>query len=238
MQDPDAPSWKVSEPAPGLVPDDAIIARIRAGDTGAYGVVMRRYNQRLFRVARGILRDGEAAKDAVQDAYVQAYVKLDTFAPTGNFGAWLTRITINEALMSKRKRDSLRLGSEAANSEDGGVAPRADPADVVANRELTGLIEDAVDGLPLEFRTVFVLRAIQQLSVDETAESIGIPQATVKTRFHRARKLLQKQLQRHLDAAGLTVFEFAGKRCDDVVKTVLARLGAGPAFENRPRSFH
>jgi RNA polymerase sigma-70 factor (ECF subfamily) len=206
--------------------DHTAIARIRAGDTGAYADIMRRYNQRLFRVARSILQDDDAAQDAMQEAYVNAYFKLDKYAPTGSFGAWLTRITVNEALMMKRKDRRIDHDSAAtpADRDPERAAPRADPADRAANRELAGLIETAVDALPEDFRTVFVLRALQQLSVHETAASLGINEATVKTRLYRARALMQKHLDKHIAAAGMAVFEFAGRRCDNMVSTVLKRL--------------
>lgn len=220
---------RAAEALSDTLPQDAdhlTIARIRAGDTGAYADIMRRYNQRLFRVARSILLDDDAAQDAMQEAYVNAYFKLDKYAPTGSFGAWLTRITVNEALMMKRKDRRIDHDSAAnpADRDPERAAPRADPADRAANRELAGLIETAVDTLPEDFRTVFVLRALQQLSVHDTAASLGINEATVKTRLYRARALMQKQLDKHIAAAGMAVFEFAGRRCDNMVSGVLKRL--------------
>lgn len=211
------------------IPDEVAIERIRGGDTGSYEIIMRRYNQRLFRVARSILQDDDSAQDAVQEAYVSAFYKLDRFASTGSFGAWLTRIAVNEALMIKRKDRKHEMHRDAGNLEDlapgdQAVALRMDPADAVASGEVAQLIEEAVDQLPDDFRSVFVLRAIQQLSVKETAKSLDIKEATVKTRFHRARNLMQETLNRHMDTAGLRAFEFAGKRCDGMVVTVLKRL--------------
>lgn len=213
------------------VTDAAAIERIHAGETVAYEIIMRRYNQRLFRVARSILLDDDAAQDAVQEAYVSAWFKLDRYAPTGSFGAWLTRIAVNEALMIKRKDRQQKHGGEADRQYNGKPAqeqpaPRADPADRVANRELARLIENAVDALPDDFRSVFVLRAIQQLNVKETAVSLGVNEATVKTRFHRARNLMQEALNNHIASAGMRVFEFAGSRCDRMVMNVFRRLAA------------
>lgn len=213
------------------VPDEVAIERIRGGDTRSYEIIMRRYNQRLFRVARSILKDDDAAQDAVQEAYVSAFYKMDRYAPTGSFGAWLTRIAINEALMIKRK--DRKHGKQPDTGNDDGVvgeyesvAPSANPSNAAANGERAGLIEQAVDQLPEDFRTVFVMRAIEQLSVQETAASLDINPATVKTRFHRARSLMQAALNRHLDSAGLNTFEFAGRRCDRLVAKVLERLEA------------
>ena len=206
------------------VPDEVVIKRIHDGDTRAYEIIMRRYNQRLFRAARSILKDDDAAQDAVQEAYIAASLKLDSYRSSGSFGAWLTRITVNEALMIKRKPDNRVADGNRHNAHDGVAAAHSDPVESVANRQLAGLIEIAVDRLPGEFRSVFMLRAVQQLSVKETADSLGIPQATVKTRFHRARNLMQEQLNVHIQSAGLHVFEFAGRRCDRIVRVVLERL--------------
>lgn len=201
--------------------DDAIVELVRAGDTAAYELVMRRYNQRLYRVARSILHDADDAEDAVQEAYVRAYFKLESYALGGLFGAWLTRITVNEALMIKRKRGRTE---QHDRNVDQLVADRAGPADMNDNRQLAELIENALDRLPQDFRVVFMLRAVQQLSVQETAACLDIPPATVKSRFHRARHQMQKALNIHIKTAGLHAFEFAGMRCDRIVDTVLERL--------------
>ncbi len=211
------------------LPDEALIARLRAGDAGAYETILRRYNRRLFRVTRSILRDDDDAQDAMQEAYVRAFTNLGDYRTPGNFGAWLTRIAINEALMKKRS-DKRFAPRDAAplHDEDEVLAeepsPGAGTEDLAANGELRRLIEAAVDRLPEGFRTVFVLRAVEQLSIEETASCLGIPAATVKTRFHRARGLMQQALTRHIDTAGLTAFDFAGARCDRMVAAVLVRL--------------
>lgn len=212
--------------------DDVVVERIRAGNAAAYEIIMRRYNQRLYRVARSILRDADDAQDAVQEAYVRAYFKLGSYAPGGAFGAWLTRIAINEALMIKRKNGKMEHDDLDV---DRLVATDVGPAEQNANRELAGLIERAVDRLPGDFRTVFVLRAMQQLSVHETAICLDIPQATVKTRFHRARNLLQQMLNAQIDGAGLRAFEFDGERCDRIVQIVFGRLGVKPAEQKSDR---
>jgi len=213
------------------LPDETLIVRLRAGDAGAYEILLRRYNRRLFRVTRSILRDDDDAQDAMLEAYVRAFTNLGDFRAPGNFGAWLTRIAVNEALMKKRsdKRFAPRDAAPRHDEDEGDArtqrpAPGAGTEDLAANGELRRLIEAAVDRLPEGFRTVFVLRAIEQLSVEETVGCLGIPAATVKTRFHRARGLMQQALTRHIDAAGLTAFDFAGARCDRMVATVLARL--------------
>lgn len=200
--------------------DDAIVEQVRSGNTVAYEVIMRRYNQRLYRVARSILRSADEAEDAVQAAYIRAYFKLDSYVPGGKFGAWITRITVNEALMINRKRGKAQQDIDV----DQLASTSAGPAELSANRQLAELIENAIDKLPSDFRMVFMLRAVQQLSIQETAACLDIPQATVKTRFHRARVLMQQMLNIHIVSAGLHAFEFAGHRCDRIVKTVFERL--------------
>lgn len=218
---PDHPRW--AEPA-----DEALVARIRAGDAGAYEILLRRYNRRLFRVTRSILRDDDDAQDAMQEAYVRAFTRLADYRTPGNFGAWLTRIAINEALMKKRRDQRFEHPGAMETDEDDALmqmpAPGAGTEDLAANGELRRLIETAVDRLPDNCRTVFVLRAIEQLSIEETAAHLDIPPATVKTRFHRARGLMQHALANHIEAAGLTAFDFAGSRCDRMVAVVLARV--------------
>jgi RNA polymerase sigma-70 factor (ECF subfamily) len=201
---------------------------MRAGDTGAYEIVLRRYNRRLFRVTRSILRDDDDAQDAMQEAYVRAFTHLGDYHTPGNFGAWLTRIAINEALMKKRRDQRLEHAAASDTDEDDIMmqtpAPGAGTEDLAANGELRRLIETAVDRLPDNCRTVFVLRAIEQLSIEETAAHLDIPAATVKTKFHRARGLMQQALVDHIEAAGLAAFDFAGSRCDRMVAAVLARV--------------
>ncbi|HEY8555667.1 MAG TPA: RNA polymerase sigma factor [Burkholderiales bacterium] len=207
--------------------DDELVARLRAGDASAYEPLMRRYNRRLYRVARSILRDDDAAQDAIQEAYVRAFTQLESYREPGNFGAWLTRIAVNEALMRQRKDRRYTALEGVDDTDEAASLSSADgtPEDLAAGGELRRLIEAAVDRLPDGFRTVFMLRAIEQLSVEETAASLEIPVATVKTRFHRARALMQRALRRHIEAAGLKAFDFDGPRCDAIVANVLERLG-------------
>lgn len=218
------------------ITDDSVVELVRQGKIEAYEIIMRRYNQRLFRTARSILCDDGAAQDAVQESYIAAYLRLPTYTAGSSFSAWLTRITINEALMIKRKA-SHRIGQLSDQlTEDSTLTSGYDPMHIHANRELAGLIETAIDALPDQFRTVFVLREVQQLSITETALSLDIPEATVKTRLHRARSIMQTNLNRHIKDVGLHAFEFAGQRCDQIVINVFRRLnGAGGAQRCPPR---
>ena len=202
--------------------DHELVAMVVDGDANAFERLMRRYNQRLFRIARSILRDPDAAQDVVQDAYIRAYYKLPGYRPSGSFGAWLSRITVNEALMAKRKSwNTGNAGDEPLSKLE---APRTgEPAYAAENRQLGDTLEKAIDTLPEAFRTVFVMRAVELLSVADTANSLNIPAATVKTRYHRARRLLRDEIEGLLATNAEHVFEFAGARCDAVCARVLGQ---------------
>lgn len=219
------------KPRPSLdcLSDAEVVARIRAGEHALFELVMRRYNQRLFRVARGILRNSPEAEDAVQNGYIRAFQSLAQFRGPHGFGAWLSRIVANEALMIIRKNgtkvvqfDDERTPSGLAANEQG--VERRTPEHGVHERELQRLLEKAVDALPDNFRAAFVLREIEQLSVAETAEVLGIVPATVKTRVYRARQLLKKSISHDLEDVLRSTFSFAGHDCDRMVRVVFERL--------------
>lgn len=233
-----------ARPAPAVppaeVPDAALAERIRGGDLAALEALMRRYNQRLYRVARSVLRDDALAEDAVQEAWIAAYRGLGRYAEGGRLAAWLARIAFNEALMIRRgqqRHESRRSPEnvESVSGEDVGAAGPLDPAEATANAELTRYLEAAVDRLPDHFRTVFVLRAIEQMSVEETAAALDLAPATVKTRFHRARGLMRDSVTRQMGQSELDAFGFAGARCDRIVAAVMRRLGVpSPGGPRRP----
>ncbi len=189
---------------------------------------MRRYNSRLFRVARAILRDDAEAEDAVQDAYLQVYRKLHEFRGDSQISTWLTRVVVNASLMRVRKQKRgvvvpLQRSSERGSGASIDVADQrsAPPSEMTFRAEIRRILERRIDELPLAFRTVFVMRDVQDMSVHETADALGIPEATVRTRLFRARALLREALQREIDNAAVDVFSFAGERCDRIVATVL-----------------
>ena len=200
---------------------------------------MRRHNSRLFRVARAILRDDAEAEDALQDAYLDAYRHIADFRGGAQLVTWLTRIVINHALMRLRRRSA--TGSSCPSASAGRRSPassqsqaEADVADeesesppgILLRGEIRRLLERRIDDLPVAFRTVFVMRDVEDMSVQETADCLSIPAATVRTRLFRARALLREALARDLDAATAEVFGFAGERCDRIVAGVLARCRA------------
>jgi RNA polymerase sigma-70 factor (ECF subfamily) len=216
-----------AETTPGHEDDVAILTRIAAGDMRAFEYLMRRYNRRLFRVARSILRDDAEAEDALQDAYLQAYRGLPAFRGESSTATWLTRIVMNAALMRRRKNvrmaEIIELHVDPAMDDHS--APSDQPEHAVLRAQARRLIETKIDGLPDVFRTVFVLRALEELNVEETAEALGIPEATVRSRFFRARSMLREGLARDIDVAFEDAFSFDGARCDRIVREVLRRAG-------------
>lgn len=206
--------------------DQAIVARVLRGEIDAFAELMRRHNQRLYRVCRSVLPNDGEAEEAVQEAYLRAYRNLAQFEGRAKFSTWLTRIALHEALA--RRRRSARWVSLQA-SDDHGLARRLSargrsPERDAMNEELSTALEKAIDALPAHYRTVLVLRLVEGLSTDETASCLGLGREAVKSRLHRSRKLLQVRLRTHAEAH--SVFGFLGSRCDRLVARVLAALQA------------
>lgn len=213
-------------------PDDlALVQRALAGEGNAFRLIMRRNNQRLYRLARGIVHDDSEAEDVVQEAYVRAFAHLRDFRGDASLSTWLSRIAINEALgrvRNARRQADLDPGVETPTEAQ--VIPfplnaEFDPERNVAQRQIVQLVEAAIDALPDEFRTVFVARVVEGLSIEETADLLDIVPETVKTRLHRARVMIRKQLDRQIGPVLLEAFPFAGRRCDRLVAAVVQRLG-------------
>lgn len=212
--------------------DTEIVRRVVAGDRDAFIAMMRRHNQKMYRTARAILKDAAEAEDAVQEAYLLAYRSMGGFRGEARLSTWLVRIVANEALgrLRRRKRsaevirlyDDLEQAGEA--TEENMVDEKSEQPEAGALRaETRRLLEKAIDALPDGFRTVFVLRAVEEMTVEETAATLEIPEATVRTRYFRARSLLREAL------ACEDAFAFAGDRCERIVAGVLARLDDSPA---------
>jgi RNA polymerase sigma-70 factor, ECF subfamily len=215
-----------------LSADEAeLVSRIARQDPVAFEALMRRHNGRLFRVARAILRDDTEAEDVLQDAYLEAYRHIDDFRGESQLGTWLTRIVVNRSLMRLRqqKRHRVVVPFGAADSENGSRevevadATIESPPGATLRAEIRRILEQRIDELPPAFRAVFVMRDVEDMSVQETADALSIPPATVRTRLFRARALLRAALARDIDDATIDVFGFAGERCDRIVAAVLAR---------------
>lgn len=205
------------------VPDEVLVARLRAGESALFETLMRRHNRRLFRAARSIVKSDDDAEDVMQEAYVQAFAHLSQFEGRAKFATWLTRIAVHAALARLRKQRELLVDTEEDVDVDG-----VSPEDEVARREVSALLQPMVDALPQSFRSVFVLRAVEGLSVAETALCLELREETVRTRFFRARQLLQLSLEEQLRNAEPELFEFRLDRCDRVVAAVLHSLGGPP----------
>jgi len=217
--------------------DSELVARVRQGDGRAFALIMRRNNRRLFRLVRAVVGNDFEAEEMVQEAYVRGFAALASWREEASLSTWLSRIALNEALAYvRRRREMVELDEIARLPLSAEVAPSAalfqpSPEADAARTEIRHLLERAVDRLPPAFRAAFVLRAVEQLSVEETAAILEVPAETVRTRFFRARGLLQKDLGRKLASVLEDSFPFDGARCDRVIDKVLRRLAIAPAAE-------
>lgn len=218
-------------------PDDIHFARLIGERNGrAFETVMRTHNRMLYRITRSILKDDADAEDAVQETYLAAYRNIARFRGGAKLSTWLARIAINEAYGRLRKRRHVGVVVPLQSDAQGGERSESEPEAAMVNEtvgqpelaamrtELRRLLERRIDALPEQFRCVFILRDVQELSVEETAECLNLPPATVRTRAFRARALLRESLSREIDVATVDAFEFGGKRCDRIVTMVLDRL--------------
>jgi RNA polymerase sigma-70 factor (ECF subfamily) len=227
-----------SAPAPRIAvpPDDAeLVRRALARDDTAFRTIMERNNRRLYRIARGILRNDAEAEDVVQEAYVNAFTHLDGFRSDSSLTTWLARITMNEALgRLRRERLAVNLDTfetqrtEAQIIQFPQTVASDDPERTMAQREILQLVERATDNLPEIFRIVFITRVIEGMSVEETANLLGLRTETVKSRLHRARRLVREQLDKQIGPVLMDAFPFAGRRCERMTNAVMQRLGSSP----------
>src|SRR5690606_20031526 len=198
----------------------ALVRRAAAGETDAVRQIIKAHNQRLYRLVRAVVRSNTDAEDVLQDAYLHAFANLGTFEGDSSLSTWLSRIALNAALMRLRAQKRLKRTAPSAGPAEAEVIPFplsssiADPERIMAQRQLLHLIEEATDALPETFRLVFVARVIEGLGVEETAALLDLPAATVKTRLHRARKLIRARLEAEIGPVLMDAFPFAGTRCD------------------------
>ena len=226
---------------PAIEEERSIARRVANGDAAAFELLMRRYNRRLYRLARASLHDDSEAQDALQDAYLNAYRSIAGFRGDAALSTWLSRLVLNECGIrrrrSARRRNIIPLvasGSRMAETE--GVADTAErPDGAVARAQMRSVLENKVGELPEALRLVFVMRSVEELGVTETAEALGIAEETVRVRHFRAKGMLREALAREIDLAEGTLFEFAGVQCDRIVASVLARaLSVPPARHDLP----
>jgi RNA polymerase sigma-70 factor (ECF subfamily) len=223
-------SHRLQRQYPESTAEAELIARAAHGESAAFEAIMRQHNQLLFRTARSIVRDDAEAEDVVQESYMRAWRGLPTYRAESRLSTWLVRITTNEALGRLRRKSAQVIPLEIAmmSSEPETQAaltdePERGPEQSLQRSQMRNLMEARIDRLPEAFRTVFMLRAIEEMSVEEVAQALEIPEATVRTRFFRARSLLREGLAREMDSALGDAFSFDGARCDRIVAAVLAR---------------
>jgi RNA polymerase sigma-70 factor (ECF subfamily) len=207
--------------------DMQLVRRALAREGDAFRTIIKTYNQRLYRIARGVVRNDSEAEDIVQEAYVRAFAHLDAFRGDSSLATWLSRIVINEALgrLRKRRRTVAMPENPQAEIIRFPLNPSDDPERTMAQRQILQLVERATDSLPDVYRTVFVARVIEGLSIEETADLLGVRPQTVKTRLHRARALVRKALDDQIGPVLLDAFPFAGRRCERLTSAVMRRLG-------------
>ena len=214
---------------PETLSDEEIVYRVRAGETALYEVIMRRYNQRLYRIARAILHNDSEAEDVMQDAYVRAYEHLDQFAARAPFATWLTRIAVHEALARLRGRNRIQSLDDTEDNGDQSMqipSKSPDPEQSASGAQLRGLLEEAVLDLPEHYRIVIMLRDIEELSTAETADALDLTEHNVKIRLHRGHGMIRSWLFERIGAGAKEAFPFMGVRCNRVVEGVFNRLAA------------
>jgi RNA polymerase sigma-70 factor, ECF subfamily len=211
--------------------DEDLVHLARTRDEAAVRAITVRYNRRLFRIARSVLRNDAEAEDVVQETYVRAFTGLDMFRGDAAFGTWITRIAMNEALgRLRRRRPTVDWDTYGANRHQAEIinfptsAASSDPEQEMAQREIRAVLEHAIDQLPAAFRVVFVARIIEGMSIEETADLFGLQPETVKTRLHRARLLLRDELDKQLGPALTSSFPFDGQRCEGLTEAVVRRV--------------
>ena len=206
--------------------DETIVERVRAGDVALYEIIVRRHNQRLYRTIRAVLRDDRDVEDVMQQAYIDAYTHLDQFRGTAKFSTWLTRIAVNRAIRTGRGSGPVLVPAAADPDRAIEQAPakNIDPEHAMYGHELKVVLESLIEQLPEQFRVVFVMREVEGLSTAETAACLELNEETVKTRLHRAKRLLKDRLDRDLGPAASSVYAFHLSRCDRVVDGVMAAI--------------
>jgi RNA polymerase sigma-70 factor, ECF subfamily len=218
--------------AASVLPDVEVVRRVRDGEPALFEILMRRHNQRLYRVARSVMKDENEVEDVMQQAYINAYTHLHQFEERSLFSTWMTRITLNEAFARRRK---LQLSAPLADALPGFESERGAPMDTMTSpqpdperqayaEELHRVLEEAVDALPDAYRTVFMLREVEGLSTTETGDGLGLSEEAVKTRLHRARAMIRRSVTERIGAVASGAFEFRAPRCDRVVAAVLAAI--------------
>jgi RNA polymerase sigma-70 factor, ECF subfamily len=204
--------------------DTDLVRRILAGEKDLYEVIIRRYNQRLYRIARSIVQDEEEAEDVVQDTYTRAFEHLAQFEGRALFSTWLTRIAVHASLHRMRLRSRLKVIDSAFSRESRSTQMTQTPEHMQLKEETRAILENAIDHLPQAYRSVLIMRLLEAMTTSETAQCLDISEETVKIRLVRARRILRRTLFARVDAASVEAFQFLGERCDRITANVLQRI--------------
>lgn len=219
--------------------DRELLERARQGDAAAFGMLIRRHDKHLYRIARSVLPNDQEAEDAVQETLIRAFTGLRNFRADSSLRTWLTRIVLNEAIRRRRRRPVMVDLGELQSAQERARRPlhsasltarERDPERAAAQSQIRKMLESAIDGLPASFRIVFVMRHVEEMSTADTAALLGIREETVKTRLHRARRMLRERLGDELEAALKGVFPFERPRCDALVRRLLDHFGLSRAL--------
>jgi RNA polymerase sigma factor (sigma-70 family) len=211
--------------------DHSLVQRVLARDPAAFELLMRRYNRRLYRLARAVLRSDEEAQEALQEAYLSAFRSIAQFRQESALSTWLSRLVLNESVgrlrRSARRQNVIPMVSSNAATEINAMADDAErPDEAFARAQMRALLERKLDALPESFRVVFVLRSVEDLSVEETAQCLDIPAGTVRSRYSRAKALLREALAQEVDLAEQDLYQFCGAHCDRLTALVLRKLSS------------
>lgn len=227
-----------AKPPPETLTDVDVVSRVLQGDLDSFEVIMRRYNQRIFRVVRSIVGDDDEAEDLVQDTYVRAFEHLEQFAGRAAFSTWLTRIAVHSALARRRKQQRAPLVdfSDPQNTNMVPLMATPGPEHHASVKELGKILSQAVDGLPEDLRTVFAMRMVEGLDTSETADCLELTEANVRVRLHRARTLLRDRIDGQIGEGVRQLYQFGGERCNRIVRKVMARLKQQPGVGNKAGS--
>lgn len=217
------------EPQLQEMKDEEVVERVLAGETALFEIIMRRYNQRLYRISRSVLQNDGEAEDVMQDAYVRAYEHLYQFAGKAAFATWLTRIALHEALARKRRRQRTEELDAIQEARGDSMlifkSSRPDPEAETAQSQLREVLESAIEALPETYRMIVVMREVEEMDVAETAATLGVSESVVKTRLHRAHAMLRREIHNRAQGRISDLYAFHAVRCDRVVKAVFERIG-------------
>src|SRR5262249_49690258 len=215
--------------------DEQIVERVCDGNIEFFEILLRRYNQRVYRTARSVLRNDAEAEEVAQEAWVRAFDRLSQFAGRGRFASWVTQIALREALSRARRGRIFRRAPQEESAEIEQVETRSDPEQTASGREIHNLIEMAIDALPEKYRLVFLLREVEGLSTREAAGSLKLSRVAVNTRLHRARALLRHELLARVGPCIVGSSRFLGRQCDRMTEGVMRRCARGTSVLVDPR---